>query len=506
MKFCPHCGAPWRGGNFCGACGEPLPEPSVANPSARDSAQAAAPESADRPEQPGPLARGADPAEDPWAEDNTRAANATTSRTWPSELSFSTFLEGDWRSAGLPVVVAVMAMLAASLAMFLFAGSGEAGVGANLALMFSTVAAAFGGEVTVSTDTFMGLAFSASVMPLGISLLGVSLFYWRFLRSLRSVARDAGATPLVLHVTRTMTVLFAVLIVLSLLGSRVIGIEEGGSGTVSATARTSVDVLSTVVWGLFWTSVVVTVAVLSQRSDLVPDRLSRVWAAAVSPLVAASVALLGAIAIMLLVVIGYVAFNPSDAEALPILLVYLPNLAWMAMGLAFGVPLTGSATGVHGDLASGGSSTGSVTLTTLTQDDGRFWFLPLAAACLLLIGSIVGALRAPSPELARRHGHRGGIAFAVLMLLVAVLSRVSADGTLAFLGEVSGSLHLSYVLATLLGLLWGVIAGIVGARVAPRLPAGLRRSVRRCVGRVVGLEAGPPAATADPGGAGAAPA
>jgi hypothetical protein len=158
------------------------------------------------------------------------------------------------------------------------------------------------------------------------------------------------------------------------------------------------------------------------------------------------------------------------------LLLFGPNLLLATFGFAVGVPLT--VTPSIPFLSSRSSSNGtSVSLLDVTDQDPIFWLVPLATAIAIVVGGLVAALHAPSPDEARRSFWRVGLALGGLLLVIAVST--SASGS-AGVGDLFGGFgaHLDIVIAPLFGIFWGALGGWIGALLAPGMPAGIIGRIR----------------------------
>ncbi len=109
-----------------------------------------------------------------------------------------------------------------------------------------------------------------------------------------------------------------------------------------------------------------------------------------------------------------------------------------------------------------------------------WWLAPLVGAIVCVLGGMVAALHAPSPDDAVRRGWTLGPALAAVLALLTVVTALSA-GPLG--------LRLDLAPAVVLGLGWGAVGGLLGAVVAPGLPPSLRqgRLGSSPTGQVVGV-------------------
>jgi hypothetical protein len=160
-------------------------------------------------------------------------------------------------------------------------------------------------------------------------------------------------------------------------------------------------------------------------------------------------------------------------ETLAVLLLGLPNLAWLALGIGIGGSWHGHVDGALGlpmphalaaVLRTSDARDVTLDLSSLGQQDGRAWLLlPLAAVALLLTG-LAAARHSPGLHL-WQYAVQLGLTFACAMLLVCIVTTLSAAYGLSLLGlGGSGGLALSPDLLTTVPLatLWGAAAGLAG--------------------------------------------
>ncbi|MFI0240857.1 zinc-ribbon domain-containing protein [Streptomyces sp. NPDC016845] len=176
-------------------------------------------------------------------------------------------------------------------------------------------------------------------------------------------------------------------------------------------------------------------------------------------------------------------FDGSDAAALGVFLVLLPNLALAVLGLCFGAPLQFEGRG-SSSLGGGGYEKESFGLSRLGDELGSgavVYALAIALICALVVG-VLTARR----SLDRREQFLSAGLFFGLLLLLAGVGGIGAEfaGDLDFFGSGSGRVDLGVSVADLLlfGLLWiGAaaflapylmrMAGVATGLVPPPLPA-----------------------------------
>jgi hypothetical protein len=150
--------------------------------------------------------------------------------------------------------------------------------------------------------------------------------------------------------------------------------------------------------------------------------------------------------------------------------VFAPTALLGAFAFCLGVPLVGR----------GPTGRSDVGLVHLLGDGPSWWLAPLVGAVVCVLGGMVAALHAPSPDDAVRRGWALGPALAAVLGLLTVVTALSADPL---------GVQLDLAPAVVLGLGWGAVGGLLGAVIAPGLPPGLRQSrlSGSPVGQVVGV-------------------
>ncbi|WMX48404.1 streptophobe family protein [Streptomyces roseicoloratus] len=407
---------------------------------------------------------------------------------------------------------ALAAVVAGYAAMCLTAGLGlwaagaadlPGGSGAFVAVLAAVVVMATGGEVSLSGEagSLAGTQAELTAMPLTVTLVGALVTGGVFLRPLRHHA-VAPARALLALAVPTVVFWLAGLGGLTALARHDFPISLGGTSEdtgdlgdlfkdlLDATdpkVGFTTDVGPTLFYGLLWILGVLVVALLVSRRTPLPPRLVR-HHQAVRPAASAMLLLvLAYVAVALVIGVVVAATRGHAAETLAVLLLGLPNVAWVALGVGIGGSWEGRVEGPFGlpmpqlldsvlRGGDGGKDLSTVDLSGLAAYDGRAWWLLPIAAVLVLAAAFLAAVRSPAGVPLWRHAVHVGVAFAVTMLVVAPLTNVEASFGLSILGIGDlGALGADVVLrphvwkTVGLALLWGLVTGFLGALLATRV-------------------------------------
>lgn len=394
-------------------------------------------------------------------------------------------------------VQAVVTVLAALIAMVVVAGLGLWAAGASdlpdnafPRVVAATVVTAVGGTIELSgnagglADTNAGL----TVIPLSVTLVGALVLGAGFLRPLRHRA-VAGAGELAGWAGRIAVLWLLALAGLALaarqtfqlsLGDETLG-DLGDLFGVSPKVGFTTDVPPTLFFGLLWLAGVLVLAVLVSRGAPLPPRLLR-FQASVRPAAYAMVVLLLAYVVLGVVIALVVAATRGRAtETLAVILLGMPNLAWLTLTIGLGATWNGRVEGPFGlpmphvlDEVLRSSDTATLNLGTLAEHDGRVWWLVVVDAVLLLAAAFVMAARSPARMRAWQHAVHMAVALALTVLMICLLGRISAHYGLSVLGigdlggDLGGDLFLKPELWSAIGLalLWGLVTGFLGGLLA----------------------------------------
>ncbi|WP_053659876.1 streptophobe family protein [Streptomyces sp. MMG1121] len=395
-----------------------------------------------------------------------------------------------WAQAVGTVLTGLAAMILVAALGLWAAGAADLPDGAFPRVVVATLATAVGGSVELSGNAGV-LAQSRAgltVIPLSVTLVGALVIGAGFLRPLRHRA-VASAAELAGWAARLAALWLLVLIGLAL-GARQSFAVDVGSGTLSDLTGLfdvaprvgfTTDVPLTVLFGLLWLAGVLLLAVLVARGAPLPGRLLRLQDS-VRPAAHAMVVLLLAYVVVGLVTALITAATRGHAPAtFALILLGLPNLAWLALTIGLGATWNGRVDGPFGlpmphvlDVLLRTRDVSALNLRSLTGYDGRWWWLAVLDALLLLAVAFRMAARSPARIRLWQHAVHLAVALALTVLMICLTGRLSAHYGLSLLGigdlggGLSGELFLEPRLwqAVGLGALWGLVAGLLGGLLA----------------------------------------
>ncbi|WP_326647974.1 MULTISPECIES: streptophobe family protein [unclassified Streptomyces] len=398
-----------------------------------------------------------------------------------------------WRDA-LAAVLAGLALMIVTASLGLWAaGAAELPGNAFPRVVAAVVVMAVGGSVDLSGDAGLIAETQAglTVMPLSVTLAGALVIAGGFLRPLRNRA-VASTRELTGWAARMAAVWALALIALAALARHSFAVRPGDRTIAdigdlldaSPEVGFRADIALTLVFGLLWLAALLVLALLVSRKAPLPARLVR-FQESVRPAAFAMVALLMAYVVLGLV-IGLVVLvtRGHPAETCAVLLLGLPNLAWLALTLGLGASWEGKVQGPFGlpvphvmDSVLRTSDGSTLNLSSLTQYDGRAWWLLVVAALLLPAAAFLMAARSPARTRPWQHAVHMAVALALTVLTICLVARLSAHYGLSLLGlgdiggGLAGEVFLRPMLFTSLGLavVWGLAAGFVGSLLAARV-------------------------------------
>ncbi|WP_168723629.1 streptophobe family protein [Streptomyces sp. SS52] len=419
-----------------------------------------------------------------------------SSRTPPGTSGQAVARHG-WPQALATVLAGLVAMgVTAALGLWA-AGAADLPDNAFPRVVTATVVTAVGGALELSGDAggFAETDAGLTVLPLSVTLTGALVVGRGFLRPLRHRA-VAGAAELAGWAGRIAVLWLAALLGLSFAARQTFEVslgeglldDLGDLFGVAPRVGFTTDVPLTVLFGLLWLAGVLLSALLVSRRAPLPGRLLRLHTS-VRPAAYAMLALLLAYvvvgALVGLVVAG-TRGHPADTFA--VLLLGLPNLAWLALTVGLGATWDGRVEGPFGlpmphvlDEVLRKPDVAALNLGSLTERDGRWWWLLVIAAVLLLAAGVLLARRSPAAVPAWLHAVHMAVALALTVLMIGLVGRISAHYGLSVLGigdlggGLAGQLFLRPRLWAAVGLAlpWGLVTGFLGALLARRV--GRRR-------------------------------
>ncbi|REE65211.1 hypothetical protein BX257_7932 [Streptomyces sp. 3212.3] len=357
----------------------------------------------------------------------------------------------------------------------------------------ATLVAAVGGTVRLAGDVgaLADTQAELTVMPMSVTLGGAFVIAAGFLRPLRHQA-VAAASELAGWAAR-----IAVLWLLALLGlarvARQTFTAPPGNGSigdiedllgVEPQVGYRADLPLTVLFGLLWLAGVLVLALLVSRSAPLPARLLRLQDRVRPAAYAMMGLLLTCVAVGLVIGLVVAATRGHPARTFALILLGLPNVVWPALTLGLGATWNGRVDGPFGlpvphllDQVLRTPDVSTLDLGTLSEHDGRVWWLVAVAALLILTAAFVMAARSPTRVRPWRNSLHMAAALVLTVLMICLVCRVSAHYGLTLLGigdlggGLSGVLLLTPQLWTALGLaaLWGLVTGFVGGLLAWRV-------------------------------------
>ncbi|WP_407703267.1 streptophobe family protein [Streptomyces solincola] len=416
------------------------------------------------------------------------AAGPNTAATAPSGARRALRLAGD---ALLTAVAPLVAMAVLAALGLWAAGASDLPDGAFPHVVAAVVLIAAGGSVDVSGQAgdLAGTDAELTALPLSVTLVGALVAGALFLRPLRRRA-VAGGGELLARAALTAVLWLIALGVLCALARHTFSVAPpdspvdiiGGLLDATPTVGFRADTGLSLLYGLLWLLAVLLIALLVSRAAALPAALLR-FQEAVRPAASAMLLLLLAYVVIGLVAgVVTAAVKGHPAETFAVLLLGLPNVVWIALGLGIGASWEGRVEGPFGlpmpqalDAVLRGEGGNTLDVASLAQQDGRAWWLiPLAAVLLTAAAFVMAARSAPATRL-WQHAVRFGAAFALTMLAVVPLTRITARLGLSVLGvieidEIGGEVLLRPHLwqAVGLALLWGLVTGLLGGLLASR--------------------------------------
>ncbi|MBR8639871.1 hypothetical protein KEF29_12655 [Streptomyces tuirus] len=405
-----------------------------------------------------------------------------------------------WAHALVTVLGGLLAMAAVAALGLWAAGAADLPDGAFGPVVAATTVTAVGGtvELSGSAGDLAGTQAGLTVIPLSVTLTGALVIAWGFLRPLRHRA-VAGAAELAGWAGRIAVLWLLALIALTLaarhtfdisLGDEELG-ELGDLFGASPRIGFTADVPLSVFVGVVWLAGVLVLTLLVSRGAPLPAGLLR-FQTSVRPAAYAMVALLLACVVIGVVIALVVAATKGHArETFAVILLGIPNLVWMALTIGLGATWNGRVEGPFGlpmphvlDEVLRTPDISELNLRTLSEHDGRVWWLLVVDVVLLVAAAFVMAARSPARIRAWQHAVHMAVALVLTVFMICLVGRISAHYGLSVLGlgdlggGLAGELFLRPQLWGAVGLAvpWGLVTGFAGALLARRI--GRRGEVR----------------------------
>ncbi|MET8678534.1 streptophobe family protein [Streptomyces sp. NPDC004647] len=400
-----------------------------------------------------------------------------------------------WWDALAAVAAGLAAMVVVASFGLWAAGAANLPSGAFPRVVAATLVMAVGGSVELYGDAgFIAQTDAAiDVVPLSVTLAGALATAVVFLMPLRHRAVAHGQEVLA-RVVRTAVLWLLVLLALALVARHNfrISLGEGLAEDIGEALGASPEVgfragvPATMGFGLLWLLVVLALAFAFSRKAPLPSRLLH-FQQSVRPSARAMLQVLLAYVVIGLVTGVIVAITHEHrAETIAVLLLGLPNLVWMAFGIGIGGAWEGRVAEGIGlpmphvldqVLRRPGRGDATLDLASLSEQDGRAWLLVAVAAVLLLAAGFVAAVRSPARTRPWQQAWHMGLALALTMLVIGLLTRISAHYGLTVIGvgDLGGGLggevmlRANFLPLVGFGALWGLVAGFLGSLLATRV-------------------------------------
>ncbi|MFJ7264600.1 streptophobe family protein [Streptomyces globosus] len=393
-----------------------------------------------------------------------------------------------WRDALVAAAAGFAVMAAVAAAGLACAGAARLPGAAFPHVVAAVVVLAAGGSVEVAGgEGLLRAEGSLALLPLSVSLAGALACGLLFLRPLRHRA-VAGGGELLARAGPLVLLWLAALTGTALLARRDFTVSPGDPALEDAsellgpapTVGFRADLPATVLFGLLWIAGLLLVVLLVSRRAPLPARLVRFHAAVRPAASATAVLLLAYVALGLGTGLVAAVTRGQPDRVFAVVLLALPNLAWLALTLGFGGAWDGRAEGPFGlpvpqvlDRVVRDADRSAVDVADLARHDGRMWWLVAVTALALLGTGLLAALRSPAHVRARQHALHLAVALGAAALAVSLLASVEARFGLALMGiGDTGGLGTTVELLPVLwrnvglGVLWGAVAGFLGALAA----------------------------------------
>ncbi|SHN29222.1 streptophobe family protein [Streptomyces yunnanensis] len=397
-----------------------------------------------------------------------------------------------WAEALGAALAGLVAMVVTAALGLWAAGAADLPAGEFPAVVAATVVAAAGGSLQATGDAGIIVEAQAAVdaVPLSVTLAGALVTAVVFLRPLRHRA-VAPAGELLGRIARTAACWLVLLWLIALAARHSFTVTVGNEladqlGALLGSTPTvgfRADLPATLGFGLLWVLAVLVLAFVVSRKAPLSARLLRFQAPVRPPAHAMLLTLLAYVGLGLLVGLVELVVRGDPARTLAVILLGLPNVAWLALGIGTGGAWTG-----HVDRSLGlplphaleqvlrARGQRTLDLGSIGAYDGRVWLLVAVAAVVLLGAAFDAAVRAPVRRPAWRQALEMAVALALTLLVVGSATRIDAHYGLSLIGvgdlggDLGGAVTLQPQLWRLAaaGFAWGLVTGFAGGLAARR--------------------------------------
>jgi hypothetical protein len=410
-----------------------------------------------------------------------------------SDRGRATRVSHGWGEALVAVLAGLVAMVVTAALGLWAAGAADLPGGSFPRVVAAVVVIAVGGSVELSGDAGLiaGTNADLNVLPLSVTLAGALVIATGFLRPLRHRA-VAGGRELVGWAARLAVLWVLVLIGLSVLARHSFDIPLG-QGTIADIGHLldaspkigfRADIPITLVFGLLWLAGLLFLTLLVSRKAPLPARLVRFQESVRPAAFAMVVLLLAYVVVGVVIALVVAATRGSAAETFAVILLGMPNLAWLGLTLGLGASWEGRVDGPFGlpmpqvlDSVLRTPEDSTLNVSSLSDHDGRAWWLVVIAAVLLLGAAFVMAVRSPARMRPWQHAVHMAVALTLTVLAICLVARISAHLGLSLLGigdlggDLAGEVTLRPHLWQALGLavVWGLVTGFLGSLLTSRV-------------------------------------
>lgn len=381
------------------------------------------------------------------------------------------FVTGDWLGALIAAGVGIAVMLAFSAAILGIDPTPRIHVAGFIHQMLAMLILMVGGAVKILTDTSAGSdagnsAAGISVMPLLASVAGFGTMGLLMTRRLKRSSTSAGQfVQQAIRLLVIVTLLLVIVCVAARSGNTVDSSDYVRiRGPYSVFFGSCVTLLTLVITFFFGFGETLSGRVSVWRDRLVGPALGIVTLVAVTFVGATIYAVIQILVrphhLSSMTQLGLITDATGRKSELDGLLAFGLNHAMWLLTWGMGIPLR-LAFGHHHQ---------RIGLTSFTDHDGYYWFLPVLIGVAWLIAAGVATLYSNNPAEGRRNGYRLPLLAPVLTTAIFVIGGIAVQ---PFGAGPAFRFHIYAWLGLGVGLVWSAAAGVV----APPLVMALPRNV-----------------------------